>query len=308
MRIFVTGASGYIGGSVALQLVRAGHEVTGLVRSKEKAAALERLGITPVVGTLDDAEALVASARAADGVVNAADSDHRGAVETLVHALTGTGKVLLHTSGSSIVGDDARGETAAERVFEEADVASGSGWEPEPDKAARVAIDRLVLDAATQGVRAVVLCNSLIYGHGRGPSRDSVQIPRLVRQARRSGVARHIGAGRNIWSTVHLDDVTDLYVSALENAAPGSFCFVENGEASFAEITRAVADALDLGPAQPWDIDSAIDEWGHEPAVYALGSNSRVRGALARAEWGWRPRHASVTDWVRSRLTSGEPG
>jgi hypothetical protein len=73
---------------------------------------------------------------------------------------------------------------------------------------------------------------------------------------------------------------------------------VENGEASFAEMAQAVADALDLGQAEPWDLESAIAEWGYEPAVYALGSNSRVRAEAARAELGWTPRHGSVVQWI----------
>ncbi|RKN44853.1 NAD-dependent epimerase/dehydratase family protein [Streptomyces hoynatensis] len=307
MRIFLTGATGYIGGSLAVRLAGAGHEVTGLARTGGKARALAERGITPIRGDLDDGPALASAARAADAVINAADSDHRPAVEALLAALEGTGKALLHTSGSSIVGDDARGERS-ERVFTEADVAPGSPWRPEPDKAPRVALDRLVLAAADRGVRSVVLCNSLVYGHGRGIARDSVQLPRLARQARSSGVARHVGPGRNIWSTVHIDDVAELYALALEAAPAGAFYFVENGEASFGELTQAIADALGCGRAQAWDIEDAIREWGFEPAVYALGSNSRVRGLRARRELGWQPRHPSAVRWVRDRLTSDQDG
>ncbi len=301
MRIFLTGATGYIGGSLAERLVRDGHDVIGLARSAEKAAALRERGVEPVIGTLDDAPTLAAAARRADAVVNAADSDHRGAADTLIDALAGSGKPLLHGSGSSIVGDDARGEFS-ERVFTEADVAPGGGWRAEPDKAARVALDRAVLAAAERGVRAAVLCASLIYGHGRGQARDSVQVPRLVAQARRSGVVRHVGPGRNVWSTVHVDDVVEVYVRALAEAPPGAFYFLESGEASFGDIARAVAGALELGEPEPWDIDAAVREWGYERAHYALGSNSRVRGSAARAGLGWRPRPGSVLDWVGNEV------
>ncbi|WEB44295.1 NAD-dependent epimerase/dehydratase family protein [Streptomyces yunnanensis] len=307
VRVFVTGASGYIGGSVANRLVEAGHEVIGLARTENRAKALRASGIAPVLGTLDDRETLTRAAHTADAVINAADSDHRGAVETLTDALAGTGKTLLHASGSSIVGDDARGE-ATEQTFTEAALSPAGSWQPEPDKAPRVAIDRLVLAAAERGIRSTVLCSSLIYGHGYGISRDSVQLPRLANQARKSGVVRYIGTGSNIWSTVHIDDVIDLYVLALESAPPGSFYFAENGEASFATMAQAIADNLGLGTAQSWDIDSAIQEWGYEPAVYALGSNSRVRGTRARDQLGWKPQHDSVTDWIRRRLTVTEPG
>lgn len=301
MRVFITGATGFIGGSIAVRLVEQGHEVSGLTRKTESAATLENLGIVPVVGTLDDRDLLMRAADHADAVINAADSDHRPAVEALIDALAGSRRPLLHTSGSSIVAEDSRGELSTQ-IHGEQDVRSGSGWEPAPDKIARVALDRLVLAAAERGIRSAVLCNSLIYGHGRGPGRDSVQIPRLVAQARKSGVVRHIGPGRNIWSTVHIDDVVDLYLRALADASAGSFYFVENGEASFADMAAAISAALGLGPAQQWDVDSAIAEWGYEPAVYALGSNSRIRGRNARAELGWSPRYNSATAWIRGEV------
>lgn len=306
MRVFLTGATGYIGGSVAAGLLREGHEVVGLTRQATTVDALAKLGVDPILGSLDDADLLAREATAADAVINAADSDHRGAVIALTEALAGSGKPLLHTSGSSIVGDDARGEIS-HQVFTEADVLPGGAWRPTEDKAARMAIDQLVLDAAAQNIRSVVLCNSLIYGHGRGLARDSVQIPRLVAVAEATGIARHIGPGRNIWSTVHIDDVVNLYLRALAGAPAGSFYFVENGEASFADMTQAIAHALDLPPAQPWDIDSAIDTWGYEPAVYALGSNSRVRGTAARAELSWAPQHSSVIDWIHHELRATTP-
>ncbi|WP_433444987.1 NAD-dependent epimerase/dehydratase family protein [Nonomuraea sp. CA-141351] len=302
MRVFVTGATGYIGGSVADRMLRDGHQVTGLVRSPDKARMLERIGVTPVLGTLDDQVLLAEQAQAADAVVNAADSDHRGAVEALVEALAGSGKPLLHTSGSSIVGTDSRGEASGE-IFGEEIFDAESSWRPADAKEARVAIDRYVLAASRRGVRSVVLCNTLIYGHGRGLSSDSVQIPALVRQAHKSGTVRRVGAGRNIWSNVHVDDVADLYLLALDAAPAGSFYFVENGEASFADITAAIAEALGLGSAEAWDITAAIQEWGYEASIFALGSNSRVRGERARAQLGWRPRHTSVLDWIKNDLT-----
>ncbi len=106
MRFFVTGATGYIGGSVAEKLRDSGHEVLGLVRSVKKARLLKKRGITPILGTLDEADILTDGARQADGVINAASADHPGAVETLVAALECSGKLLIHTSGSSIVADE----------------------------------------------------------------------------------------------------------------------------------------------------------------------------------------------------------
>lgn len=299
MNVFITGAAGFIGGSIATGLVNKGHQVTGLVRNTEQAAELKALGIEPVIGTLDDEALLIEQARKADGVINAASSDHRGAVEALLSGLRGTNKPFLHTSGSSIVGDASGGE-GSDNIYYEGQLPPAT-----PDKAARVAIDDLVLAAANDGVRSAVLCNSLIYGHSLGVRRDSVQLPRLIKQARKSGVVRHVGTGGNIWSNVHINDVVELYALALENTPAGTFYFVESGEASFRDMSNAIAEALGLGPAQDWPLKDAEAEWGYEMANYGLGSNSRVRGKHARKLLGWVPETTSVLDWIKRDCIKG---
>jgi nucleoside-diphosphate-sugar epimerase len=293
MRIFLTGANGFIGGAVAAMLIAAGHTVRGLVRNKAKADLVAAYGVEAVIGSLDDAAPLQAEARAADAVINAASSDHRGAVEALIAAMSGSGKAFIHSSGSSIVADLAMGEPS-DRIFDEA-----TPVEPLPERAARVAIDRLVL--AAPGTRSVVLCNSMIYGHALGPPAQSVQIPALVRQAKASGVMRYIGRGLNRWSNVHIADVAAIYVLALAKARAGTFVYVESGEETFGEIAKTLAARLDLGAAQSWSAEEAIAAWGRNLAVLSLGSNSRVRGK-AFAELGWSPTQRSVTHWITNEM------
>jgi nucleoside-diphosphate-sugar epimerase len=296
MNVFVTGAAGFIGGSIATGLVQAGHNVTGLVRSAEQADELKALGMNAVIGTLDDSQLLAQQARAADAVINAASSDHRGAVAALLDALRGSNKVFLHTSGSSIVGDASGGKSSDDIYYED------NLPEPTVDKADRVAIDNLVLAAAQDGVNSAVICNTLIYGHSLGVNRDSVQLPRLLKQARKSGVVRHVGTGQNIWSNVHIEDVVALYQLALTKNVPGTFYFVESGEASFIDMTTAMAEALNLDEPQDWPLQDAEAEWGYEMANYGLGSNSRVRGKHARDLLGWTPKRTSVVEWIRNEM------
>lgn len=297
MKIFITGANGYIGGSVAQRLLADGHDIRGLVRRPEVAAQLALTGITPVIGTLDDAALLAREARDADAVINAASSDHRPSMDALLAALQGSGKTLIHTSGSSVIGDDVRGDVLSPNVFDE-----DTPFIVEDGKQARHALDNAVLAAANNGVRGIVLCNTMIYGAGRGLHRDSVQIPPLVEEARKRGVVHVVGQGINRWSNVHIDDVAELYALALKDAPAGAFYFVENGEASYAQIGQAIATRLGLGPVQSWTVEEASTVWGEGHARYSFGSNSRVRGKRARAELGWKPQHDSVTRWIETEL------
>jgi len=288
MRVFLTGANGFIGGAVAVALVAAGHRVRGLVRDKAKAEMVTAYGVEAVIGTLDNAALLQAEARVADAVVNAASSDHRGAVDALITAMSGSGKSFIHSSGISIVADLAMGEPS-ERIYYEA-----TPVEPLAERAARVAIDRLVL--AAPGIRSIVLCNAMVYGHALGPPAESVQIPALVRQAKASGVVRYVGRGLNRWSNVHIADVAAIYVLALTKARASTF-----GEEALGEIARAIAARLDLGAAQSWSAEEAIAAWGRNLAALSLGSNSRVRGRAA-IELGWSPTQRSVTHWIANEI------
>src|SRR5262245_31689434 len=234
MKIFCTGASGYIGGSVAAHLAAAGHQVTGLVRSPEKAEAVRALGIQPLLGTLDDWEMLAQAAWAADIVVNAASADHRDAVVALLDALAGSGKAFIHTSGSSIVGKRSRGERSDDIFDEDTPIT------PSPARAARVELNHFILGFHDKGCRPVIICPSLIYGIGQGAGRDSVQVPLLIKLAKKRGNAAHAGPGENIWANVHINDLVPLYADAIDKAPAGSFYFAEDGENSMREACEAI--------------------------------------------------------------------
>ena len=295
--IFVTGASGYIGGTIAHRLMEEGIKVRGLVRNQNSADQLSRVGIEPVVGNLDDHELLVREANNADGVINAANSDHAASVQALINGLTGSGKPFLHTSGSSIVGDDVRGSKCSNSIFDE--------YTPlviQKLKQPRRDIDLMVLNATNKNIRSSVICPSLIYGIGKGLNKNSVQIPFLARNAIEAGIVQIVGAGLNVWSNVHINDVADLYFAALLKAPAGAFYFAENAEASYLEMGLAIAKRLSIKGIESLDPEVAAERWGIPRAYYSFGSNSRVRSVRARKELEWAPLHTSVIDWILEEM------
>lgn len=292
MKFFITGAAGYIGGSIATRLLSLGHEVSGLVRSESKMPALRVMGIEPVLGTLDDVEVLTAAAQAADAVIHTANADHPGSAVTLICALERTGKLFIHTTGSAIVADHADGEYAQDIPRNE-----DSYFEPVPFRRARVDTNRYVREAAiNKGIRSIVICPSMIYGHGRGLEKNSEQIPRLMELSKQVGAGVYFGKGLNHYSNVHIDDLVDLYILAIEQAPGGSFFFAENGHASFKEIAEMMSHTLGLeGRTHSIPVEHVIDQHGEE-ARLGVASNSFVSSENAR-RLGWSPNAPSLQEY-----------
>lgn len=191
MKAFVTGVTGYIGGSMAMALIDRGYQVSGLVRSAHQAKEVGRLGIIPVLGTLYDTEIIKKQALAADLIVNAANSDNAYVVSTLLQSLRGTSKTLIHYSGTSVIGDRAEGAGSDQQWTEL------SQPRPRLENVDRVAIDNAIRMAGQQGLRTLVVCPTMVFGEGRGLHKDSIQIPLLTRLAfeRGVGISEKLGFG-----------------------------------------------------------------------------------------------------------------
>ena len=300
MKIFITGATGYIGGSIAATMRDAGHEVVGLVRSDERANQAIAKGIKPIMGSLDDPDVLARAATRAEAVINCASSDHRGAVEAMLGAMEGTDKLFVHTSGTSIVGYPDEGEER-DGVYDE-----DTPFTPSPGRVERVRINDEIIEAARRGIHTVILCPCLIYGEGLGVNKDSMQVPWLLDVARKFGVAKHIGSGGNIWSNVHIQDLAALYLLAMEKAPPGSFYFAENGANAMHEVCAAINVMMGVdGLPQSMSIEEASAEWGEGPAHHTMGSNSRVFAKRAREDLGWMPSAPSLLDEITGGCYAG---
>lgn len=283
MDVFVTGATGYIGNAVVRELLAAGHRVTGLVRSPEKAAEVEALGARAVVGDLKDPagwrdeaarhEALVHTAFESSREGVAAD---RAAVEGLIAAARqGSGpRSLVYTSGIWVLGNT--GDTPA---FEDAPTDR-----PAPLVAWRVGHERLVLDAADDRVATAVVRPGMVYGGSGGFSAP------YFTSAEKGGASQHVGDGTNRVPFIHVEDLARFYRAVVERRGRGVFHAVDGRDVPLAEVARAASLAAGAGGAiRSLPLDEARTKMG--PTADALALDQVVRSRRA-AELGWEPRHA----------------
>ncbi|MFB8025009.1 SDR family oxidoreductase [Streptomyces sp. NPDC056465] len=285
MRIFVTGASGWIGSAVVPELIDAGHQVAGLARSDSSAAALTEAGAEVVRGTVDDLGVLRDEAAAADGVIHlafkhdiafsgdflgAAEADRR-AVDAFGDALEGTGRPLVIASG---VAGLLPGRVATERDLPTIDGSPVS---------VRAATSRAVLDLAPRGIRSSVVRLSPTC-HGEG---DNGFTATLVAVARAQGVSGFIGDGANRWPAVHRLDAARLFRLAVEKAPAGS---VLHGVAEEGVAIRDIAEVIGrhLGvPVASVDPSAAGEHFGWLAGFLAV--DAPASHALTGELLDWHP-------------------
>jgi nucleoside-diphosphate-sugar epimerase len=291
MRIFITGASGWIGSAVVPELLGAGHQVVGLARSDASAAALTAAGAEVQLGTLDDLDALREAAGESDGVIHlafkhdlafsgdfqgAADADRR-AVEIFGDALAGSGRPLLIASGTLGVApgrvaseQDGHGPAAAMAAF-------GGGPQTRWETA------QLALSLSSRGVRSSVV-RLAPANHGEG---DNGFMATLVAIAREKGVSGYIGDGANRWTAVHRLDTAHLFGLALEQAPAGSTLHAVADEGvAIRDIAEVIGRHLDV----PVVSISPEDAGEHFTWLAGfLGLDSPASNTLTRELLGWQP-------------------
>lgn len=274
MKIFLTGATGFIGSAVLTKLREAGHQVTAIVRSQEASLKVERAGAVGIIGDLFDPAWIAAELATHDAVIHTAaggdQSDrHMNAalIDAAVNVLGGTDKPVVLTGGVWAHGS---GDDLSES--DELDPPELVAW--------RVDGERRLLES---DVRATVIRPGIAYGHGGG-------IPALLTaQAAQDGPAPLFGTGQQHWTTVHVDDLADLYVAALGGRGGEAYLGVNGDNPTVLELAEA--------------LDTDVEPEGDEATRARLGAfgealllDQQATGAKARQQLGWSPTQPTLVE------------
>lgn len=288
MRVFVTGATGFIGSAVVQELIETGHEVVGLARSDEAAALVEAAGAQVHRGNIDDLDSLRDGAVGAGGVIHTAYNHdfsqmekaaraEESVIETLGSALADSGRPLVITTGTALIRPG--------RVVTEDD-----SPDPDSDGHPRRGAERLAKTFAERGVRvSIVRPGASVHGEG-----DHGFVPVLIDIARTKGVSAYIGDGSNRWPAVHRFDAATLYRAALESGRPGSvFHAIGDEGVPTRDIAEVIGRHLNI-PAVSIAPADAPEHFGWMGAFFALDAPASSK--LTQKRLGWQPTHTGLIE------------
>lgn len=294
MRVFVTGASGWIGSAVVPDLLGGGHEVAGLARSDASAAALAAAGVEVIRGDLADLDVLRSAAKSADGVVHLAfqhdvafSGDFAGAAAADRRALDVLGEALAGSDRPLVIASGLAGHASGVLVTEKdhADPASPAGE--------RSRTEAMVLSLAGDGVRsAAVRLAPTVHGDG-----DHGFLATLVGVARDKGVSAYVGAGTNHWPAVHRLDAARLFRLALESAESGTVLHATGEEGvPMRDIAAAIGAGLDV-PVTSIAPEDAEGHFGWFAPFLMI--DVTASSALTRELLGWQPTGPGLLEDLR---------
>lgn len=281
MRVVLTGGTGYIGSAVLRRLLEQGHEVTAVVRSDEAADAVRDAGAQPALGDLTDVAWFTALLTETDGAIHAADLGAAGddrVLDAVEAAFAGTGRPYVHTGGVWSWGDGAE-------LTEQSPLAPPALTEWRGAREIRV----LASDVA-----AAVIAPGIVHGHGGG-----IPVGVIAGARDADGVVTLVGSGEQHWSSVHVDDLAELYVLALEQGATGVFIGASGHNPTVRELGEAAGAAV-----RPESADASRERLGAGFAD-ALLLDQQVISAKAREVLGWNPTRASVLDELSAGASIG---
>jgi nucleoside-diphosphate-sugar epimerase len=315
VNVFLTGATGYIGGSLLAELLKDGRfKVSALVRSQDKAKLLQDVGVTPILGTLDDAEIITKSAAAADLVIEAANCDHLENAKAIVAGLeksykeTGKKAIYVHTSGSGIAvapNDYPYYGKLDPNVYDDTNDEQISAI---PVTNVHRNVDDYIIKHSNS-YKLVIATPSLVYGKATvldGISNTrSLLIPFLIKTALKERYTVQINDGSNTWSNVHINDVTTFYKLLIDallednitTLGAQGYYFIENGEVKVGEIIKKIAEiGHQKGVFDTVDVKSGLTSEellayvGNPMYGFFLGTNSRMKANKIK-KLGWKPKY-----------------
>jgi len=311
-QIFITGATGYVGGSILAKLLEPSQsgkwDITALVRSEDAVSKLKQMGVKTIIGSLENEELLIKTVGEADAVINTADSDNLAAVQSIIKGLKQskrTHKIFLHNSGTAIMADMARGDYPSGKVY--SDMKMDEIHAP-PLQLPHRNVDDYIFQNS-QGIQSIIICPPTIYGVGTGQfKRLSKKVPGFIKAFLGFlgfGYTATIGYGTNIWSHVHIEDLTNFYLLVLEKALIGQastgkdgFYFCESGEHAWKDIVVRIAKELykhnaikqaEIGKYTTEEVDKYFGMIGW----IGIGSNSCSSADKAR-KLGWKPKNERI--------------
>ena len=289
MRIFVTGASGYIGSAAVKDMLAAGHEVIGLARSADSEAKVRALGAEPLRGELTDHGSLRRGAERADAVAHLAfihdfskfaenGQIDAAAIAAIGEALAGTGKPFVTTSGTGLL---AQGKLATEDM------------ERPDDEALPRLSEQATKKLLDKGVKAMVVRLPQV----NGPQNHGF-VPMLIQNAREKGYAAYVGDGNNVWPAVHRDDAARIYRLAIEKGRAGrNYHAVAEEGVRMRDTAAVIAEGLGM-PLRAITPEEAKDYFGW--FVMFAQMNNPASSAITRAELGWEPTGPTMIEDMRN--------
>ncbi|KAF2866532.1 hypothetical protein BDV95DRAFT_202369 [Massariosphaeria phaeospora] len=324
-KLFITGATGYIGGDALYAIANAypDLEITALARNSDKGAkiAAQYSKIRLVYGDLDSTELITKETSDTDIVVHTANCDHEASANTIIAGLALRQKsnpaYLIHTSGTGILSfSDYESKVYGlknEKVYDD--------WEglqevtSIPDTAVHRNVDKIILaagEAHPDKIYTAIVCPPCIYGPGRGPdNQKSMQVYSMSRATLQRGKAFHVGDGNNLWTQVHVEDLSNLFLAlttaALQHGGKATwnsegYYFCENGDFVWGHVARSIARiAHEKKLIQSQEIDKISVEEADmltQSGSYLWGMNSRCRAIRAKKLLDWKPTQLNMFDML----------